>query len=186
MSKAKLRLKADFWTSFKPIPDYPDYQINHYGQVLSYRCKSKPILMSKSNQRRGYPYVELKKDDNNTIKPCKFSVHRLVATVFLPNPYNYTIVDHINGIKYDNRLCNLRWTNNLGNSSNRFSHKNSTSKFVGVCKNGKFWRTALRHNGIVVLDLRKCQTEMEAVLARDQFIIDNNLTMYKLNVLTRP
>lgn len=39
----------------------------------------------------------------------KFSVHRLVAMVFIPNPENKEQVDHINGVRNDNRLENLRW-----------------------------------------------------------------------------
>ena len=37
------------------------------------------------------------------------SMHRLVATAFLPNPTNLPVVDHINEDKKDNRISNLRW-----------------------------------------------------------------------------
>jgi hypothetical protein len=44
----------------------------------------------------------------NRVKVEKL-VHRLVAELYIPNPNNYEIVNHINNNKLDNRVDNLEW-----------------------------------------------------------------------------
>lgn len=51
-----------------------------------------------------------------TIKKKHYYVHRLVCQTFLENPENKEIVNHINGIKHDNRLENLEFVTVSENS----------------------------------------------------------------------
>jgi hypothetical protein len=55
--------------------------------------------------RRGYKRVQLHSQKKNIFA----LVHRLFAQAFIPNPENYPCINHINGIKTDNRLENLEW-----------------------------------------------------------------------------
>lgn len=56
-----------------------------------------------------------------------YKVHRLVAELFIPNPQGKRTIDHINRIRSDNRVCNLRWATQkeqIANSSRIINAKN--------------------------------------------------------------
>lgn len=50
-------------------------------------------------------------------------------------------IDHINGIRTDNRICNLREVSRSENQKNKKIPKNNTSGVIGVsyCKRDKVW-----------------------------------------------
>jgi len=52
------------------------------------------------------------------IKGKRYSVHRLVAETFIPNPNNLPLVDHLDRCRHRNEVGNLRWTDYSGNMKN--------------------------------------------------------------------
>lgn len=74
------------------------------GNNNSWMTKQR-ILTSHPN-RGGYLRVRL--TSNHGVDMTKL-VHRLVAEAFIPNPDNYTDIDHIDGNRQNNVASNLRW-----------------------------------------------------------------------------
>lgn len=71
--------------------------------------KGKPITVRLNSF--GYYDTRVCKDG---MKKSAF-IHRLIAEAFIPNPDNKPLVNHINGIKTDNRVENLEWCTNSEN-----------------------------------------------------------------------
>lgn len=75
-----------------------------------------------------------------------YLAHRLVFMFF--NGYFPKEIDHINNIRNDNRIENLREVTHTQNQWNHALRKNNTSGYKGVCfnkKNNK-WRAQIRHD----------------------------------------
>ena len=104
------------------------YQVNEKGEVRSlerkevYRDGSIHIIkggIMKPLRSCGYLYYFLY-DGTNHAK--SFSIHKLVATHFIPNPNNYKEVNHIDGNKMNNSAENLEWCSHSQNMKHAYDH----------------------------------------------------------------
>lgn len=99
---SKVRLAREPESAWKDIKGYEGYYwINQLGQVKRIDA-NKLLSPGKSN---GYNLVYLWKNGEGR----GVSIHRLLAETFIPNPENKAEVNHINGIRGDDRLDNLEW-----------------------------------------------------------------------------
>lgn len=76
-----------------------------------------------------------------TIKSKTFLVHRLIWIYF--NGSINGDIDHINHIKTDNRIENLRVVDSLANNRNQSIPSNNTSGQVGVWFENNKWRASI-------------------------------------------
>lgn len=83
--------------------------ISSNGRIFS-KFKEKILKQTIRSGRYAFVSIEYKK------KRLSCSVHRLVAIHFIPNPENKRTINHINGIKTDNRTINLEWATYSENS----------------------------------------------------------------------
>lgn len=126
---------------WKSIKEYDiEYLISNYGNIISpehdvidkrgikqhfKERQIKPVLHS-----TGYLIVTFRKQG----KKISVRVHKLVAELFVENPYNKPIVDHIDGNKTNNNALNLRWVTNSENLRNENTYYNFKEKVTKARK----------------------------------------------------
>ena len=117
---------------YKDIKDLEGlYQVSNFGQILSlnYHRTGKPKLMKPGKDKHGYLGVGLCKNG----KRKWFSIHRLVAKAFLPNPNNLSQINHKDEDKTNNSVENLEWctreyNTNYGTRNERIVKANTNGK----------------------------------------------------------
>ena len=98
---------------WKTIQGYENYEVSSEGRI---RNKKTGKILKPVKKSNGYLQITLCKDSKHH---KVFSVHRLVAIYFIPNPENKPTVNHINENKEDNRVENLEWM--TGAEQNEYS-----------------------------------------------------------------
>ena len=103
------------------------YQVSNLGRVKSIgTINNYRRLKILSPQINGRKYLQVCLFDEQSKRKVKL-VHQLVAQSFIDNPNGYKCIDHINTIKTDNRVENIRWCDYKMNMNNPIT-KNKVDK----------------------------------------------------------
>lgn len=112
---------------WKDVKNYEGlYQISNLGRVKSLKTwirqynnyVEKERLLKPCVNSAGYYIVVLYKDKHKKT----FSLHRLIAQAFIPNPNNYPQINHIDGNKKNFNINNLEWCTQSYNMIHAFKN----------------------------------------------------------------
>jgi len=106
-------LKDEVW---RDIPGYEGfYQVSSLGRIkrvanskrncFTGRPCGQECILTLRRDRNGFLFTRLRVGGFTSVR----GVCKLVASVFIPNPDNKKYVQHINGVKSDNRVVNLAY-----------------------------------------------------------------------------
>lgn len=152
-----METKNYIFEEWKPIEGYEGlYEISNFGRVKrigrieyvegfnGYLRNKKEMILKPKVHNRGYLQISLYK--NNKMKNAY--IHRLVAQAFIPNPNNYSSVNHKDEEKTNNHVSNLEWCTIAYNDNYGTRNKRQGEKMKG------------RYNGSTSKQIRCVETNI--------------------------
>lgn len=136
-----IEANVEQWKAAKGYKDRKGYDISNVYEISNYgrvRCISTGHIKGTNIDRNGY---------------CKFRwrdrivyVHRLVGITWLENKEEYPVLNHINGIKTDNRVENLEWCTYKHNSQEAFrlGLNKGAKKYKDIPFDKEFWKHLMK------------------------------------------
>lgn len=138
------------------------YLISSFGRIVYLkRAKWSTRLMkpfrSNKHRKQSYLHVKLTKDG----EARHFTIHRLVALAFIPNPDNYPCIDHIDGNGENNTVDNLRWCTRSMNNMNPISRERQSKSHLGKIQSKKVRKAIVQLENNKVVKIFGSMTEAE-------------------------
>ena len=137
------------------ISEFPNYEVSNLGQV---RRKNRVL---KQHKWEGYCKVKLSKDGIAYTK----QVHRLVAEAFIPKLDDKPEIDHIDRVRDNNCVTNLRWADHTEQAYNRNFVKEN--HHIHLQKNGTYQIRVIINKQSISQTVRNYQ---EALKLRDEIL----------------
>tara|TARA_R110000772_G_scaffold165603_1_gene276969 strand:- start:82 stop:564 length:483 start_codon:yes stop_codon:yes gene_type:complete len=153
-----------------PIENFEHYIIFEDGLIINSKpSKDESHIIKPSLTEHGYRRLALSWEGQQK----KFYLHRLLALTFIPNPFNYIEVDHIDRNRENNSLDNLRWCTKLENNDNRGMPLTNTSGVLGVSQSRTGWVYCRIRNGIK--HIKYFRTKIEAIIYKKNYLDERGL-----------
>ena len=139
------------------------YAIEEDGRI--WNCKYKKYL-SGYYGNDGYKRMCLRKNANKEY----FLLHRLIALAYIPNPDNKPYIDHIDRVRNNNSINNLRWVTKMENNQNMSLYNTNTTgeKNISVDKRRNHFRVTIERNKTIYS--KRFKTLQEAIECRDNYL----------------
>jgi len=143
---------AELWKEVKGYEGY--YAVSSLGRVKSlyrvtispsgkrYTCQEK--FLSSAKRKDGYQYVMLCREGKGKLQ----TIHRLVATAFIPNPSNLPYINHKDENPSNNCVDNLEWCTAMYNNhyGNHLKRLGEASKKWHSSDEGRQQRSEIMKN----------------------------------------
>lgn len=151
---------------WRAVDGFTDYMVSNMGKVKSLKWGKERVLKDRPDGS-GYFQVVFCVEGKET----SHKVHKLVAGAFIhnPTPDDKQLIDHIDRIRTNNTVSNLRWVNRSENMLNSHRH---FGEMYGITLNGpasKKFKVQLNVSKKMTY-LGCYKTLEEAKLARDAFV----------------
>jgi hypothetical protein len=176
------RIYIGVYNTLEEAIENRDNAIENKNKEIQDKLLNMPILYNKDNQSifkikkidiiidedLYYDIIKYKWCKNKNDIRTLINNKQIALSRYIMNYKGENYVDHINNNPLDNRKCNLRIVTPEQNNMNKSSHKNSSSKYIGVYwhKQNKKWQTSITFKGNTV-HLGTFEDEIEAAKARD-------------------
>lgn len=121
---------------WKDIIGYELYEVSNLGRI---RNKKSGKYKAPIKNWAGYMRVQLCKPNKDKI----FSIHRLVAQAFIPNPNNYPEINHLDHVRHNNNVNNLEWCTRSRNAQYSFTRPDRKKAKAWLGKSGELHHASM-------------------------------------------
>ena len=174
---------------WKPVKGFKGlYEVSNLGNVKSltrevycpatknhkaFTYIKKGRILKPDKLKDGYCQVYLFKNGKGVFR----KVHRLVAEAFIPNPKKKPQVNHINGIKHDNRAENLEWVTVSENTFHAYRVLKIPPSKGSLGKPSKYRKLTDEQVEAIRNDPRS-----QAAIAKDYGVVHQTISNIKLGI----